>query len=179
MVMPPSAVLVSGSPSPTSRSRALLERAAAELSARGAHVTMVDLSRFPAAALLGREHSTEVDAALHAAAGAVLVVVATPVYRATYTGLLKVFFDLMKPDTLRGVVALPIATGATPEHGLVISLGLAPLLSSVGALVAPGGIFAADNEFQDGHPGAPLETRLGRAVGDAWTLARTLHPLAS
>jgi FMN reductase len=153
----------------------LLECAAAILERLGARVTLVDLATLPAAALLGRERDAAVDAALGAASSASLAVIATPVYRATYTGLLKVFFDLMRPDTLRGTVALAIATAASAEHALAIPLGIAPLVASVGAIVAPVGVFATDAEFQDRRPTAALEARLTQAVSDARVLAQALH----
>ena len=173
------AILISGSPSPTSRSRALLELAARALDELGAETTLVDLAALPAAALLGRERDPAVDAALAAAGNAELAVIATPVYRATYTGLLKVFFDQMRTDTMRDTVVLPIATAASPEHALAITHGLAPLVASVGAIVYPGGVFATDAEFQGGRPVAALESRLTQAVSGAYALARALRARVS
>lgn len=174
----PSAVLISGSPSAASRSRALLERVAAALAARGTAVTMIDLAALPPAALLGRGSDPSVSAAIDAVGRAWLVVVATPLYRATYTGLLKVFFDLLRPDTLRNAVALIIATGASPEHALAIPHTIAPMVGTVGALVAPG-VFATDAEFEDRRPGAALEARLAQAVARAYALAQSLHTSVS
>jgi len=84
---------ISGSPAARSKSRTLLERALAALAARGASTTLIDLAALPADALLGRRRSSDVDDALARVAEATIIVASTPVYRATYTGLLKVFFD--------------------------------------------------------------------------------------
>jgi FMN reductase len=167
-----SAVVISGSPSATSRSRVLLEHAGTTLEASGVQVTRIDLAALPAAALLARERSPEVDSALAAAGAAGIVVASTPVYRATYSGLLKVFFDLMRPDTLARAVAVPIATGATPEHALAISHGLGPLFASVGAIVVAPGIYGTDAQFQNGRPERALIERVERSVFEAVALAR-------
>src|SRR2546430_5302037 len=106
------AVGISGSPSPTSRSRTLLGLALAALERRGVVATRtVDLAALPGDALLGRSRDTPVNDALAAVGRARILVVSTPVYRATYSGLLKVFFDLLPQDGLAGKVAIAIATG--------------------------------------------------------------------
>src|SRR3982751_5920494 len=89
------AIGISGSPAARSKSRTLLERALAALAERGASTTLIDLAALPADALLGRHRSSDVDDALARVAEAAIIVASTPVYRATYTGLLKVFFDLL------------------------------------------------------------------------------------
>src|SRR5438445_13012760 len=88
------AVGISGSPSATSKSRVLVEYALAQLAARGATTRLVDLAALPAEPLLGRGTSAAVAGAIEAATRAGIIVAGTPVYRATYSGLLKVFFDL-------------------------------------------------------------------------------------
>ena len=66
-------------------------------------------------------------------AAADAVVVTTPVYKAAYSGLLKVFLDLLPQYALRGKTVLPLATGGTPAHVLVIDYALRPVLTSLGA----------------------------------------------
>src|SRR6266852_1938882 len=77
---------------------------------------------------------------------------ALPIYRATYSGLLKVFFDLLPPDALARKVAIAIATGGGPSHLLAVDHGLRPLLASVGALVVATGIYGTDAQFRAGVP---------------------------
>ena len=90
------AVGLSASPGGTSsRSGALLDVTLSLLAERGARVERYDLAALPSDGLLGRDRSPQVDAALSAVGRAHLLAVATPIYRATYTGLLKVFFDLL------------------------------------------------------------------------------------
>lgn len=162
---------VSGSPSATSRSRTLLDLALTALERGSGPARRIDLAQLPADGLLGRRQDPDVLGALRAVEDAGILVVSTPVYRATYSGLLKVFFDLLPQDALEGTVALPIATGGGPSHFLAIDLGLRPLLASLGAVVIPGGIYATDSQFTNGTPQNDLVVRIERAVLAAASLA--------
>lgn len=132
---------------------------------------MVDLCDLPADELLKRTSAPSVDAALAVCANADVLIVATPVYRAAYSGLLKIFFDLFQPDALARVVAVPIATGASPAHQLVLDHALRPLLSSVGALVIPNGVYAVDAQFRPDGIDQSVIQQLDRAVSTAVALA--------
>ena len=162
---------VSGSPGVTSRSRTLLEGALSALERYGTRTRQLDLAGLPADALLGRRQDPAVTDALAAVQSARIIVVSTPVYRATYSGLLKVFFDLLPQDALAGKVAVAIATGATPTHFLAIDHGLRPLLASVGAVVVATAVYGVDSQFRDGAPDAALLERVDRAAAEAAALA--------
>ena len=166
---------VSGSPSATSKSRRLLEAVLAALGESGAVVWRIDLTELPAEALLGRRASVEVQQALALVASADIVAMSTPVYRATYSGLLKVFCDLFAPGALVGKVAIPIATGGGPAHALCIDHGMRPLLASVGAVVVAAGIYGTDAEFGDRMPNASLEGQVRLAADEALALAQGLR----
>ena len=170
-----SVVGVSGSPSAASKSRRVLEDVLTSLGEAGASTTLVDLAALPADALLGRRTSADVQEALASVASADVVAVSTPVYRATYSGLLKVFCDLFAPGALVGKVAIPIATGGGPAHALCIDYGLRPLLASVGGVVVSAGIYGTDAEFADGVPNATLAGRVLLAAGEALALAEGLR----
>jgi FMN reductase len=167
---------ISGSPAARSKSRTLLERALAALAEHGASTTLIDLAALPADALLGRRRSSDVDDALARVAEATIVVASTPVYRATYTGLLKVFFDLFPVDALVNKTAIAIATGGSPAHQLVIDHGLRPLFASVGAVIAPTAVYGTDSAFENGVPNQSLISRIDVAVSEAITLNASLHP---
>src|SRR5205809_610197 len=171
------AVGISGSPSPTSRSRTLLGLGLAALERRGVVATRtVDLAALPAEALLGRSRDTQVNDALAAVGRARILVVSTPVYRATYSGLLKVFFDLLPQDGLAGKVAIPIATGGSLAHLLALDYGLRPLLASVGALTVTTAVYGTDSQFQGGRPEPALVELLERAVAEALALVTSPVP---
>jgi FMN reductase len=164
------AVGISGSPAARSKSRTLLERALAELADRGVTTTLIDLSALPADALLTRRRAAEVDDALASVGRASIVVASTPVYRATYSGLLKVFFDLMPVNGLVGKTAIPIATGGSPAHQLVIDHGLRPLFASIGAVITPTAVYGTDSAFENSIPHPSLIARIQAAVSEAITL---------
>src|SRR5260370_28819953 len=117
---------VAGSPSASSRSRALLDAALTALERRGVAPSRVDLARLPADALLGRRADPAVATALATVVAARILVGSTPIYRATYSGLLKVFFDLLAPEALQGKVAIPIATGGPAAPPLAVAPWLPP-----------------------------------------------------
>jgi FMN reductase len=70
-----------------------------------------------------------------------ILVVASPTYKAAYTGLLKGFFDRFPTDGLENVVAVPLMTGAVPTHALAVDVSLRPLLVELGASVPTTSIF--------------------------------------
>ena len=114
------AVGLSGSPSPNSRSKILLAKTLDMLAAYGTETQLIDLAELPADGLLMRRPDALIDAAILQTSQANIIVVSTPVYRATYTGQLKVFFDLLPQDALRGLVVGMIATGVfAREVGLI------------------------------------------------------------
>lgn len=163
---------LSGSPAPVSRSRALLKLTLTALEQHGAgDGRLIDLAQLSADALLGRREDPDLLNAIDLAREAGIVVVSTPVYRATYSGLLKVFFDLLPQDALAGKVAIPIATGGSPSHLLAADHGLRPLLASVGALVVAVGIYGTDAQFGSGVPEPALIERIEQAAAEAASLA--------
>ena len=169
------AVGISGSPAARSKSRTLLERALSTLAERGVTTTLIDLSALPADALLARRRATEVENALGSVSQATIIVASTPVYRATYSGLLKVFFDLLPLNGLVGKTGIPIATGGSPAHQLVIDHGLRPLFASVGAVTTPTGVYGTDSAFENGAPHESLIARLDAAITEAITLSERIH----
>ena len=170
--MSASLVGLSGSPGRVSRSRALLELALAALERQGSGpARLIDLAQLPSDGLLGRRGDRDVADALGAVVAAGILVVSTPIYRATYSGLLKVFFDLLPQDALDGKVAIPIATGGGPGHLLAADHGLRSLLASVGALVVATGVYGTDAQFRNGVPEPVLAQRLERATLEAAALA--------
>lgn len=77
-----------------------------------------------------------------------LVVFASPTYKGTYTGLLKLFLDRFATDGLRGV-AVPLMLGAGPGHALAPELTLRPVLTEIGGLVPAKGLYVLDAAHDD------------------------------
>lgn len=76
-----------------------------------------------------------------------LLVAASPTYKATYTGLLKAFFDRYGNDGLRGVVAVPVMVGAAPVHYLAPEVSLRPLLVELGATVPSRALYVMESDI--------------------------------
>jgi FMN reductase len=78
-----------------------------------------------------------------------LLVVASPTYKATYTGLLKAFLDRFPHQGLAGVTAVPLMLGASHAHSLAPEHGLRPVLVELGASVPTRGLYVLDAEHAD------------------------------
>jgi FMN reductase len=78
------------------------------------------------------------------------LIVGTPMYRGTYTGLLKNLFDVLPNDALRGKPVGLVATGGTDHHYLAIEHGLKPVVGFFDAYVVPGAVYANNESYVDG-----------------------------
>lgn len=172
------ALAISGSPASRSRTKGLLEHALRRLQRDGVPGQLVDLGVLNADALLGRGRASDVDAALAAVAAAHIVLVGTPVYRASFSGLLKAFFDLLPQDGLAGKVAVPIATGGTLAHQLVLDHALRPLVASIGGVTVATGVYGAQAQFDGIVPGVSLIDRVDQAASEALALAAQLSSIS-
>jgi FMN reductase len=85
--------------------------------------------------------------ALAEVAQAQVVLIATPIYKAAYSGLLKAFLDLLPQDGLRGKTVLPLATGGSIAHLLALDYALKPVLSALGARDILDPVFATDAQI--------------------------------
>ncbi|MEV7075367.1 FMN reductase [Streptomyces sp. NPDC091972] len=100
-------------------------------------------------------------AAQEAVAAADGLIVVTPVFSASYSGLFKSFFDVLEPGVLEGKPVLVAATGGTARHSLVLEHALRPLFAYLKAVVVPTGVYAASEDW--GAEG--LDGRIDRAAG--------------
>jgi len=118
---------------------------------------------------LYRSHLPEaVEAELQAIESADLLIVASPVYRGSYTGLFKHLFDLVHQDALIDVPVLLAATGGSDRHSLVIDHQLRPLFSFFQARTAPLGVYASEQDFTGYEvSSAALRERIALAVARA------------
>jgi FMN reductase len=125
---------VSGSPAEVSRSAKLLEYVSVDLAGLGHTIEHVDVRKLPPEAML---HADFTSPELKDAAEKVLradgLVVATPVYKASYSGVLKSWLDMLPQFALEGKTVLPLATGGSVAHALALDYALRPVLMSMGA----------------------------------------------
>ncbi|MFT3956102.1 MAG: NADPH-dependent FMN reductase [Piscinibacter sp.] len=161
---------ISGSPALRSRSNWLLQLAQTRLEGvvRDTH-TIAVRALDPTALLTADAQSASIREAVERIAAADLVIVATPIYKAAYSGLLKLFLDLLPQDGLRGKTVLPLATGGSLAHLLALDYALKPVLSALGARDILDGVFATDTQLtpheSGGYvPDAQLLDRVDRAL---------------
>src|SRR6478735_1910940 len=148
-------IALSGNPRPGSRTAAAateLSRlvASAVLEVGEAASRTVDLADV-AGEIFAPVHP-RVDEALAAVRDARLLIVATPVYKASYTGLLKSFLDLYGPNGLAGVVAVPLVVSGNPAHALAGEVHLRPLLVELGATVPTRSLTVTEADLTDLDP---------------------------
>ena len=152
----PSVLLLSGSPSIVSRSGALIEYARRHFISAGLTANVVGLHDLPAKDLvLAKYDSPAFETLKNLLAEASAVVVATPIYKAAYTGGLKALLDILPQTALRGKTVLPLATGGSPAHQLAIDYALKPVLSALGATDLLQGVYAVDGQLKVGTDGLP------------------------
>ena len=163
-------LLIAGSASAPSRSTALLEAVGERLARRGARIDRLTVRDLPAQPLLLAEWSNAaIDRAVSQVAKAQVIVVSTPVYKAAYSGVLKVFIDLLAQNALKGKTVLPLATGGSPHHMLALDYALRPVLQSLAARHILPGVYATDSQITLTPEGAyqvhnDLSERLNDAV---------------
>jgi FMN reductase len=93
------------------------------------------------------------------------LIVATPIFSASYSGLFKTFFDLLEPDALVGKPVLIAATAGTARHSLALEHVVRPLFSYLRAVVVPTTVFAASEDWGSGSDsGEALSERIDRAA---------------
>lgn len=162
---------ISGSPTHASRSTALLRSALRLLAPASAALGEIEVRDLPPAALLHAEvQHPQIATALAKVSAADVVLVATPIYKAAYSGLLKTFLDLLPQDALRGKTVLPLATGGSPAHLLALDYALKPVLTALGARHVLDSVYATDAQFdtdeaQGRRPNAEVLARLACALG--------------
>jgi FMN reductase len=174
-------LLIAGSPSEKSRSVALLDAVQQRLQQRGAHVERIqvrDLS--PQALILADFGNRTIRQAISRVANADVVVVATPVYKAAYSGVLKVFLDLLPQNALEGKTVLPLATGGSPNHMLALDYALRPVLQSLGAKHILSGIYATESQIPLTPAGSyRIDDEIGARLDEAVNtlITETLRPV--
>jgi FMN reductase len=179
-------VSITGSPSSSSRTQQLVDYVHGRLRAGGHTIERIAVRELPAEDLLqARLDSPALVAAIGAVERADAVVVATPIYKAAYTGVLKLFLDLLPQLGFTGKVVLPLATGGTLAHVLAIDYGLRPVLQSLNAQFVLQGLFILDKLLVRRDDGtleieAEVRARLDALVSELdRALAATRRPVAA
>lgn len=142
-------LLISSSPTLPSRSTALLASFGEKLkSIAGIHTSSLSIRDLPPQSLLHADWNNALLAqAIAAVDAADALVIATPIYKAAYSGLLKAFLDLLPQYGLRDKAVLPLATGGSPHHMLALDYALRPVLQSMGPRLVLPSVYATDAQI--------------------------------
>lgn len=149
-------VILSGSPSQTSRSDLVLKYLGTLLKENGFSVTHFSVRDVPYEDLFqGRFDSpaiTEISTKISGARG---VIVGSPVYKAAYSGVLKALIDLLPQDVLQDTPVLPLMTGGSSAHLLALDYTLKPLLATLKAQNLKG-VYLVDSQIDKTQPQEPI-----------------------
>ncbi|WNV04158.1 NAD(P)H-dependent oxidoreductase [Candidatus Methylospira mobilis] len=152
-----SIVGISGSLADPSRTSVLVDLIVGQVAvgafSKKSFVSIAGIAPSLGAALDPQRIPAEIGSAYEKLIAADVIVVGTPVYKGSYSGLLKHFFDLLDPKSLRGKVAVLAATGGSDHHSLVLEHQLRPLLSFFGVYTIPATVYVKDSDFvkEDGN----------------------------
>ncbi|RLP74705.1 hypothetical protein D9V32_11740 [Mycetocola tolaasinivorans] len=169
------AVISAGLSEPSSTRQladALARASAAELARGGEHaaIEVIELRHIAPDILNGLLTGTHAEPLVHAlrvVEEADAVIAVTPIFSTSYSGLFKMFVDLIDRDALTGVPVILGATAGTPRHSLAIDYAMRPLFSYLHADVVPTGVFAATADWGgQGTDAEGLPGRIARAAGE-------------
>lgn len=142
-------VVLSGHPLPRSRTSALARSLSQALTADrpGSTSTTIEIGALGTGLLTPDDEPTA--AALSAVQDADLLVVATPAFSGTFTGLLKIFLDRLPANALAGTYAVPVVTASLQSRAELAEAALRRLLGELGAEVADFGLTTVENDPTD------------------------------
>jgi FMN reductase len=175
---PLNVVAVSGSLTHPSRTTALVEAIVAGfgrvIPIESHLITLNELGPQLGGVLTRAELPAKAEAELQRIESADLLVVATPVYRASFTGLFKYLFDFVDQYALVDTPVLLAATGGSERHALIIEHQLRPLFGFFQALALPVGVYAHDSDFTDYKvSNEQLSDRIEKAIARALPLVKS------
>ncbi|WP_342047317.1 NADPH-dependent FMN reductase [Bacillus sp. OTU530] len=166
-----SIVIISGSPSQPSRTSAISTYLEKILVIGGKQVSTITVRDLPAEDLLfANFNSPKIKQAQSLIEQAQAVIIVSPIYKASYPGLLKAFLDLIPEKGLVNKVILPVATGGTIAHLLSLEYAFKPLFSVLGSREIINGVFIVDSDInyknQLAFADTGIEQRLKTALND-------------
>jgi FMN reductase len=162
-------VIINGNPSLTSRLNGMIQYVEQRLLQEGIEIEHIQVAELPADDLIKAKFDSEpILEANQKVEEAEVIVIASPVYKAAYTGVLKTYLDLLPQKALSGKSILPLFIGGSIAHLLSIDYALKPVLSTLGAGHFIGGVYAVDTWItRNGKEGYNLSEELIRRLDEA------------
>ncbi|MDQ8735082.1 NADPH-dependent FMN reductase [Paenibacillus sp. LHD-38] len=144
----PKIVIISGSPNASSRLNGITQYVEQQLIEKNLTVDLITVVSLPPEDLIhARFGSPAIVEANKLVEDADAVIIASPVYKASFTGVLKTFLDLLPQKGLDGKIIAPLFIGGTIAHLLSIDYSLKPVLASMGAKIYVSGVYAVDSQI--------------------------------
>jgi FMN reductase len=165
-------VIAVGNPKPGSRTRLAAEAVAQRL-ADEPQPDVIELAELGPALLTWGDDA--VTAAKQRVLDADLLIFASPTYKATYTGLLKLFLEQFKAGELDGATSVALMLGGSPHHSLAPELTLKPVLSEIGASLPFPGLYLIDSTWEDDGVLDAWVERSRRTLGGGGRTASPSH----
>ncbi|WP_127537167.1 NADPH-dependent FMN reductase [Paenibacillus illinoisensis] len=141
--------IISGSPNRKSRVNGVIEYARLKLEQKGCEVAIIDVSSLPPVDLMHANFNSKPILSAHTkveeASG---IIIASPVYKTTYTGVLKAYIDLLPQKGFKEKIVASYFVGGTISNLLSIDYTLKPILASMGAKSFAENVFAIDNQIE-------------------------------
>lgn len=163
----PSVLLVGGSPNHDSKSSRVLQVLGNRFSEAGVCVDTLTIRDLPAGDLMAcTTEAPDTRRSLGLLDGASGVVLATPIYKSSISGLLKLWLDLLSQHAFRQKIILPVATGGSMGSMLALDAALAPIVNSMGSLHVFPGLFILEKWISKDP-----------AAADALALPKEVEPL--
>jgi len=128
------------------------------------HIELRHIALAVTQSLISGRLEPEVQAAIEQIRHCDALIAATPTINASFSGLLKCFFDTLPTDLLRGLPTVIAATGGTPRHTLVLDSAVRPMLAYLRAVVLSSALFVTPDEWTDGRPTEELQERIEAAA---------------
>jgi FMN reductase len=150
----PTVVGFSGNFTRPSKTRGFVDRIVTDIARRhglaASTYDVLDLGPGFGNAKAARELDADAQRILQRIVDADVLVVGSPTYKGSYTGLFKHFFDLVDPAALRGKPVVLAATGGGERHALIVEHQLRPLFGFFEAFALPTAVYASERDFADG-----------------------------
>ncbi|MDQ0224077.1 NADPH-dependent FMN reductase [Metabacillus niabensis] len=141
--------IIVGAPNDKSRLYGILEYALTILKRQNITYEIINIHTLPAEDLIkAKFDSAEINRANRIVEQSVGVMILTPVYKASYSGILKSYLDLLPQKIFKNKVILPLVIGGSFGHLLAIEYALNPVLSALGATNILNGVYTVDKQIE-------------------------------
>jgi FMN reductase len=141
--------IITGSPTEHTRLNGVLQEVLYYFHQEGHTPEVINVRNLPPEDLIyANFYGEEINSANKKVEESNFVVILTPVYKASFSGVLKTYLDLLPQNGLEGKTILPITVGGTFGHLLAIDYSLKPVLSALGANHFLKGVFIQDSQIK-------------------------------